>query len=144
MDPIHIMVTTTPYSSVHSLYFFLGLPESPYQCNDALSLSSHHTFVTRKNSEAALRLLKKDDGLNVMHRMCVCETQAAFYRYDHERQIVLLKGKCNLTSIQWRVVHWDHSLRGGVMQMCREFTPDFSFFPSCPFFRAAVNNERLL
>ncbi len=48
--------------------------------------------ATRRDAEVTmLKLLKEASGrgIEVMHGMCVCETQAALFHYDCERQIFL-------------------------------------------------------
>ena len=96
-----------------------------------LLIAPDNTSATSRNAEATmLKLLKEASGrgLNVMHGVCVCETQAAFYRYDRERQIVLPKPQGE--------VHFDLDLATetgavrfaevaeDVKEMCREFIPD--------------------
>jgi hypothetical protein len=96
-----------------------------------LLIAPNNTSTTSRHAEVTMRrLLKGADGpgINVMHGVCVCGTQAAFYQYDCERQIVSPKS-------QGRVhFGFDLATEGGatrflevaedVIQMCRGIIPN--------------------
>jgi len=56
-----------------------------------LLIAPDNTLVTSKDAEVAmLELMKEADApdIKVIHGVCVCGSQAAFYQYDRERQVV--------------------------------------------------------
>jgi hypothetical protein len=56
-----------------------------------LLIAPDNTPVTSKDAEdAMLELLKKADApdIKVIHGVCVYGSQAAFYQYDRERQVI--------------------------------------------------------
>lgn len=94
-------------------------------------IAPNNTSATSQDAEVTmLRLLKEADGpgIDVMHGVCVFETQAAFYQYDCKQQTVSPKPQ--------GYVHFNFDLAKesgavrflevaeDVKRMCREFIPD--------------------
>jgi hypothetical protein len=110
-----------------------------------LLIAPDNTPVTSKDAEVAmLELLKEADApdIKVIHGVCVCGSQAAFYQYDRERQVVSPEPQGQ--------VHFDLDLatESGarrfvevaehVEQMCRELVPDLEIQQPPKTFVAAV------
>jgi len=101
-----------------------------------LLIAQDVTPVTSKNAEVAmLELLKEADApdIKVIHGVCVCGSQAAFYQYDCERQVVSPEpqGQAHFDldlAMESRAKCFEEVTKH-VEQMCRELVPDLEILP---------------
>jgi hypothetical protein len=92
----------------------------------------NNTSATSKDAEVRmLKLLKEADGhrsINVMHGVCVCGTQAAFYRYDRGQKMVSPRPQGHV-NFNFDLAKEDGAIfylevAEDVKRMCREIIPD--------------------
>jgi hypothetical protein len=96
-----------------------------------LLIAPDNAPATRRDAEVTmLKLLKEagGHGLEVTHGMCVCETQAALFHYDRERQIFLPspQGQVNFDlnlATEGRAIGF-LKIAEDVKRMCRKIIPD--------------------